>query len=204
MKIYIIKCEQYYKIGITSRDIAKRIEDMKTGNPFQIYEYFHLECANANKLEKELHLLWSHKNQYREWFELSESDLQNIIKYININAKIAKDKESINSKQEPSIAENAQNITYVSHKDRFCEVNGGKIKANDKIFVLDYNYYPKFYREVNVDFIKQDPRYNDKGIYEYIAGSYIQDGEYIGIWAKPSYAFKNEKDIHYWVEKINK
>lgn len=80
-EIYIIKCEQYYKIGI-SYDAYKRLKSLETSNPFPLTLLYHLEVKDASKLEAQIHSRFKKKNVKGEWFELNNLELKFIIKWI--------------------------------------------------------------------------------------------------------------------------
>lgn len=65
--------ENYYKIGKTINEI-KRISSLKTSNP-DIEYIIIIGCD----VEKELHNAFSHKRITGEWFNLTKTDLENIL-----------------------------------------------------------------------------------------------------------------------------
>jgi Rha family phage regulatory protein len=67
-KLYIVKCGDFYKIGI-SHNVSKRIKGMQTGNPYLIelidtYTIGH----NVSNIEARLHVLFESDNIRGEWF----------------------------------------------------------------------------------------------------------------------------------------
>jgi hypothetical protein len=79
--LYIIKCDIYYKIGITS-NIESRLNSLQCGNPFELEIVCAFRVKNANKLEKALHSGLKIFNHKREWFILDldfVEDLKNFI-----------------------------------------------------------------------------------------------------------------------------
>ena len=64
MKTYLATDNRYYKIG-KSENPNRRIESMKTGNP-----YIKLIGIIDGDIEKMLHKKYNHKKVIREWFDL--------------------------------------------------------------------------------------------------------------------------------------
>ena len=64
-----------YKIGITKRDINKRISELQTGNPNKITLIKSYESDNYLKIESWLHKKFKPKNEKGEWFNLSDDDV---------------------------------------------------------------------------------------------------------------------------------
>lgn len=80
-EIYIIQCEEYYKIG-QSYDAWKRMKNLETMNPYPITLIFHLEVNDANKTETKLHHLFASKRIKGEWFKLTTKELKRAISII--------------------------------------------------------------------------------------------------------------------------
>lgn len=69
--------EQYYKIGVTKhKDIEKRKDELQTGNSSELMIIKYFPTNYPFKLERMLHAYYSSKNKLNEWYELSESDIQ--------------------------------------------------------------------------------------------------------------------------------
>lgn len=83
MKIYLISSEInndiLYKIGITRRDVKKRIKELKTGNAAELNIVNVFESKWASKIESNLHSTYHSKNitGSKEWFRLNEHDVIN-------------------------------------------------------------------------------------------------------------------------------
>lgn len=83
MKIYLISAEInneiLYKIGITKRDINKRLKELKTGNAAELNIVDYFESKWATKIEANLHKTFNSKNikGSKEWFNLTNEDLDN-------------------------------------------------------------------------------------------------------------------------------
>jgi len=79
MFVYLIKSdENLYKIGY-SKNVNKRLKQLKTANPnnLQIVETY--KSAFPRKLENYLHNIFKHKRVSGEWFDLDISDINNFL-----------------------------------------------------------------------------------------------------------------------------
>ena len=78
-----------YKIGVSNKKKAeKRMNELQTGNPDELYIRYVFETEKPFKLENLLHRHYAKNNILNEWFELNEEeakDFPNICqKYQNI------------------------------------------------------------------------------------------------------------------------
>ncbi len=80
--IYIIKCEQYYKIG-QSVDPAKRIISFSTDNPFGITIIRIAKVLDRFKVERCLHRSFQQKRHSGEWFLLDNTDMTDLMKILS-------------------------------------------------------------------------------------------------------------------------
>lgn len=71
--LYLIKCQQFYKIGIAN-DVESRLAQLSTGNPYPLIVQVIYEFDNAEVVERSLHQCFKDKRQRGEWFELSYDD----------------------------------------------------------------------------------------------------------------------------------
>jgi len=69
----------YYKIGITKRDLKKRINELQTGCPDKIELINHFECTYYYKVESWLHRIYKNKRLNGEWFILDDADVNDFI-----------------------------------------------------------------------------------------------------------------------------
>lgn len=67
--IYLIKCEQFYKIGIAN-DIQNRLAQLSTGNPFQLDVLAVYGFENAASVESAIHQRFLKERTRGEWFDL--------------------------------------------------------------------------------------------------------------------------------------
>jgi hypothetical protein len=79
--IYIIKCLDYYKIGMSQSPLY-RMEKLQTSNPIELTMIFNKEFKYIHVLERQLHEYFKDKLHYREWFKLSEFDVEVIIYFL--------------------------------------------------------------------------------------------------------------------------
>lgn len=95
MKIYLISSEInneiLYKIGITKRDVNKRLKELKTGNPANLNIINIFESKWASKIEANLKVRFKQINISGEWFNLSNYNVTNfntICKELNDNFEL--------------------------------------------------------------------------------------------------------------------
>lgn len=81
--VYLISSEingqKLYKIGITKRDVEKRLKELKTGNAAEMSL---VECFSSkwgSKIEAHLHRLHSAKRVSGEWFALEITDIEDFM-----------------------------------------------------------------------------------------------------------------------------
>jgi hypothetical protein len=63
---------QEYKIGFTENDVAERIRQLKTGNPFRITLVDAVKSEAAHFLERRMHARLTTFNTHLEWFEFTD------------------------------------------------------------------------------------------------------------------------------------
>ncbi len=102
---------EYYKIGITDESVEKRIDQLQTGNPYQIVEYNSFRSHAAQLIEQHLHKKYSKKRVRLEWFTFKENEIIDAINDAkSFNSRISKlakqvrelDQQSSNGKLAPS------------------------------------------------------------------------------------------------------
>jgi hypothetical protein len=74
-KVYLIECDNKYKIGYTRKSIDQRIKQMKTGNSGNLNLISFFESKWGTKIESHLHRKFKSKKVSGEWFELDENDV---------------------------------------------------------------------------------------------------------------------------------
>lgn len=72
--LYLIKCQQYYKIGVAN-DVRARLAQLSTGNPFELNVLAVYGYENAEVVERALHQRFTNRWERGEWFSLDPEDL---------------------------------------------------------------------------------------------------------------------------------
>jgi len=75
--VYLLKCNKYYKIGITS-NINDRLSTIRMSNPYKVELIYCEYFDDYIKVEKELHTKYLKKRIRGEWFELTKDDVEAI------------------------------------------------------------------------------------------------------------------------------
>jgi len=73
--VYLVKCQQFHKIGIT-KNMENRFVNMQTGNPFPLSVVSSYIFEKAEPIEWKLHRHFALYLERGEWFWLSNSDLE--------------------------------------------------------------------------------------------------------------------------------
>ena len=69
----------YYKVGITTDTVAKRIRQLQTGNPYRIVALHTFEIEGAEIVEQNLHRVYAPNRRILEWFEFSDVELAAVL-----------------------------------------------------------------------------------------------------------------------------
>lgn len=77
--IYLMKGGDYHKIGL-SVDPEKRRQQIATGMPFNIELIHTISTDDMKKAEKRLHDLFASKRVGGEWFELDDTDVEQVMR----------------------------------------------------------------------------------------------------------------------------
>lgn len=75
--LYVIQCNEFYKVGIAS-DVAARVASLQTGNPYPLQVVAYYEFDNATPVEQSLHQCFAEQWQSGEWYKLGNGDLDKI------------------------------------------------------------------------------------------------------------------------------
>jgi len=76
--VYLLCDGEKFKIGMTKhKDIHKRIQELQTGNPNDIWLHSYYETDYPLKIEKMLHGRHAASNVKNEWFDLTVSQVIN-------------------------------------------------------------------------------------------------------------------------------
>ena len=76
-KLYLIRSEQYIKIGIAS-DVDTRLSEMQVGNPCKLSIEAVFNVGEAQQLEGVFHKLYRHKRVSGEWYRHDQDEIMNI------------------------------------------------------------------------------------------------------------------------------
>jgi len=77
--IYLVTDGEYTKIGATSYNIQKRLNELQTGNARKLHLLGCYPVENKISTESFLHSLYKEKHILGEWFKLDNQDIKNIL-----------------------------------------------------------------------------------------------------------------------------
>ena len=75
--VYLLCDGEKFKIGMTKNKIEKRVTELQTGNPNEIWVHSYYETQYPLKIEKMMHGRHASSNVKNEWFDLSVSEVIN-------------------------------------------------------------------------------------------------------------------------------
>ncbi len=76
--LYLVKCEQYYKIGVAA-NLNNCLNTMRNANPFEIKLVDSVFTQDFKEIELKLHNRFAAQLHRNEWFLLNEDDIEGII-----------------------------------------------------------------------------------------------------------------------------
>lgn len=68
--VYLICDGEKFKIGVTTGKIEKRLRELQTGNPNELWVSHYYETETPFRLEQMLHTKFHTTNVKNEWFDL--------------------------------------------------------------------------------------------------------------------------------------
>lgn len=74
--VYFIKSGDLVKIGCTMYGPDYKVSDMSRNNPFGLEILYWIESKNMLRVEKEFHEMFFNKKVYREWYRLTNEDME--------------------------------------------------------------------------------------------------------------------------------
>ena len=80
--VYLLSCgeeQKRYKIGYTKNDVTLRVKQLKTGNSEELKVERIYKTKWGTKIESILHRNYSSNRISGEWFELSDSQVENFL-----------------------------------------------------------------------------------------------------------------------------
>lgn len=79
--VYLLCDGSKFKIGMTKcKNINKRIKELQTGNPYEIWLKSYYETDYPYKIEQMMHTRYMTSKFKNEWFELNANDVINFKK----------------------------------------------------------------------------------------------------------------------------
>lgn len=82
--VYLLCDGEKFKIGMTKqKDIHKRISELQTGNPNEIYITSYHKTDYPYKVEKMMHMKYGSSRFKNEWFDLTTEQVINFRKNCN-------------------------------------------------------------------------------------------------------------------------
>lgn len=80
--IYVIKCNQYYKIGL-AKNLSSRLSAIQSGSPYSIQCIVKFKCSEPKYCESMLHEIFNGQKIRGEWFLLDKQDILFIKQYLS-------------------------------------------------------------------------------------------------------------------------
>jgi hypothetical protein len=68
--VYCVECEGFYKIGVTSYGIRKRLQSIQTGNPFEVKILWVARTNDIGRYERIIHNQIKDNNVRGEWYDI--------------------------------------------------------------------------------------------------------------------------------------
>lgn len=75
--VYLIQCNEFYKIGIAS-DMARRLAELQIGNPYPLKVVAYFRFDNPGAIESRLHLRFHRNAHGGEWFKFDETEAKKV------------------------------------------------------------------------------------------------------------------------------
>jgi len=80
--LYIIRCNDFYKIGISETSVMFRLAQLQIGNPYSLELTVCYELNDHIAVERKLHSIFASKRARGEWFRLTETELGRVHEYV--------------------------------------------------------------------------------------------------------------------------
>lgn len=88
--VYLLCDGEKFKIGMTRGKIEKRIAELQTGNPNEIFISSYHETEYPNRIEQMMHVKYKTSQIKNEWFDLSVEQVVGFRKECNKCEEIIK------------------------------------------------------------------------------------------------------------------
>ena len=142
--IYVIKCSEFYKIGIT-KNMGHRISNMRSNNPFEFEVILARMCnskTRALRIESVAHSRLSKWSQSGEWFHISNDEAAQELDFVIERIKWFSEKDYCDPKELKKIHRSrvSLEVMNLNRKDRsqytpqfleFCSEN--RLNPNSKL-----------------------------------------------------------------------
>lgn len=82
--VYCVECKGYYKFGVTSTSMKRRLITMQTGNPFNIKLIWVVRSNRIRKYERQIHKIIRGSHHRGEWYDIPQilaKQLRNIVRH---------------------------------------------------------------------------------------------------------------------------
>lgn len=76
--VYVIRAGEFIKVGI-ARNLAKRIDQMQTGCPYEIEVLRAWPCSDPYAYERKLHHMLRAYRYRGEWFKVSNEGVEHLL-----------------------------------------------------------------------------------------------------------------------------
>ena len=70
--VYCVECKGYYKFGVTSNSMKKRLITMQTGNPFDIKLIWVARSNKIREYERQIHKIIRGSHHRGEWYDIPQ------------------------------------------------------------------------------------------------------------------------------------
>ena len=70
--VYCVECKGYYKFGVTSTSMKRRLITMQTGNPFNIKLIWVVRSNRIRKYERQIHKIIRGSHHRGEWYDIPQ------------------------------------------------------------------------------------------------------------------------------------
>ena len=77
--VYVLHCDGFYKIGISTSSPDRRARNMQTGNPHLVSVLFQIKHEDIDDAEKRLHVAFNDRRVRGEWFKLDTTDIGQLV-----------------------------------------------------------------------------------------------------------------------------
>ena len=85
--VYCVECKGYYKFGVTSTSMKRRLITMQTGNPFNIKLIWVVRSNRIRKYERQIHKIIRGSHHRGEWYDIPQvlaKELKNIVTHDDV------------------------------------------------------------------------------------------------------------------------